>query len=110
MRVRIHIDRLVLDGFPLTAGQGRLVQAAVERELSRLIAGSQESGSGTRYQMEQDARQQHSGHRSLPALIQQGGSVPAASAGHFHPPSAASPSQLGSHIARSVYGRMGSQK
>jgi len=35
--VRVHIERLVLDGLPVTAAQGPLVQAAVEAELTRLI-------------------------------------------------------------------------
>lgn len=38
MNIRLHIDRLVLDGLPLGAHDGRLVQAAVEAELSRLLA------------------------------------------------------------------------
>jgi len=35
--VRVHIERLVLDGLPVTAAQGPRVQAAVEAELTRLI-------------------------------------------------------------------------
>lgn len=37
MTVRIHIERLVLDGLPLTSAQGPAVQAAMEAELGRLI-------------------------------------------------------------------------
>jgi hypothetical protein len=36
--IRVHIDRLVLDGLPVTGGQGPLVQRAVEAELARLFA------------------------------------------------------------------------
>jgi hypothetical protein len=38
MNIRLHIDRLVLDGLPIGAHDGRLVQAALEAELSRLLA------------------------------------------------------------------------
>lgn len=37
MNVHVHIDRLVLDGVPVTAAEGPLVQAAVEAELARLL-------------------------------------------------------------------------
>ena len=36
MRIVVHIDRLVLDGFPAGANT-RQLRAAVERELSRLL-------------------------------------------------------------------------
>ena len=38
MSVRIHIERLVLDGLPLSPAEGPLVKAAVEAELTRLVA------------------------------------------------------------------------
>lgn len=38
MRINIQIDRLVLDGFDLSRSQRPLMQAAFERELSRLLA------------------------------------------------------------------------
>lgn len=37
MTVNLHIDRLVLDGLPIGAQEGPLVQAAIEAELARLI-------------------------------------------------------------------------
>ena len=37
MNIEVHIERLVLDGLPLTASQGRAVQAALEGELARLL-------------------------------------------------------------------------
>ena len=37
MNIRIHIERLILDGLPITHSQGPLVQAAVEAELTRLF-------------------------------------------------------------------------
>ncbi len=35
--IELHIDELVVHGLPLTDSQGRLVQAAVETELARLL-------------------------------------------------------------------------
>lgn len=40
MNIHLHIDRLILDGLPVTATQGAVVQAAVESELARLLAAS----------------------------------------------------------------------
>jgi len=36
--ISLHIERLVLDGLPLTAAQAVRMQASLERELARLIA------------------------------------------------------------------------
>jgi len=38
MKIRLHIERLVLDGLPLERRQAPQVQAALERELSRLLS------------------------------------------------------------------------
>ncbi|MGH8527538.1 MAG: hypothetical protein ACREXY_26010 [Gammaproteobacteria bacterium] len=38
MKINLHIERLVLDGFPMERGRASLVQAAVEAELTRLLA------------------------------------------------------------------------
>lgn len=38
--INVHIERLILDGLPLDQRQGGPVGAAVERELSRLLADS----------------------------------------------------------------------
>jgi hypothetical protein len=40
MRIEVHIERLVLDGLPVTTADGPRVRAAVESELARLFAGS----------------------------------------------------------------------
>jgi hypothetical protein len=37
MKIDLHIERLVLEGLPLTASQGPSVQAAVESELVHLL-------------------------------------------------------------------------
>ena len=93
MTVRIHIDRLLLDGFSFTAGQARQVQVSVERELSRL-ASIRSAG---------DARLDASvGARSA--------AVATATSGLFNPPADATPTQLGRHIAQSIHGGVGSTK
>jgi len=38
MNVRLHIERLILDGLPLAAAGAPHLQAAIESELTRLIA------------------------------------------------------------------------
>ena len=38
MNIELHIERLVLEGLPISSSQGALVQAAVEAELGRLLA------------------------------------------------------------------------
>jgi len=36
-RIELHIERLVLDGLPLWAGDAARIQAAIEAELSRYL-------------------------------------------------------------------------
>jgi hypothetical protein len=38
MRIRVRIDRVILDGVPLSAAQAPYVRAAIESELGRLFA------------------------------------------------------------------------
>ncbi len=38
MKINLHIERLVLDGLPLDPRDGARLQAAVERELARLVS------------------------------------------------------------------------
>lgn len=38
MRIVLHIDRLVLDGLPITGADGPRLRRALARELSRLLA------------------------------------------------------------------------
>ena len=46
MNIKLHIERLVLDGLPVTRSQGPLVQAAMEAELARLMAEGGLAGAG----------------------------------------------------------------
>ena len=56
MRIRIRIDRVILDGVPIAAAHAPLVRAAIESELGRLfverglpgsLAGGQPRGGAT---------------------------------------------------------------
>ena len=38
MNIRVHIERLILDGLNVSAGDGPRVQAAVEAELARMVS------------------------------------------------------------------------
>ncbi len=80
--IKVHIERLVLDGLPVTRAQGPLVQAAVEAELSRLL-----------------------GEGGLGLELAAGGAVPSVRADGINSVGK-SPAQIGRQIARSVYGGM----
>jgi hypothetical protein len=81
MTIRIHIDRLVLEGLPLGHNEGPLVQAAVEAELARLMGGGAPPPSG--------------------------GATARVTAPSISLTSNNSPADLGQQIARSVHGGIG---
>jgi hypothetical protein len=87
MNIRLHIERLVVDGFDLQRADGRLVQAAVQSELTKLLAGN-----GLRHE------------------FKQGVAVPQVRASALEAGPKASPRNLGTRIARSVYGGIGNTK
>lgn len=75
--VHLHIERLVLDGLPVSHHQGSFVQAAIETELTRLLAEvslSQLSGgaaphlSGGSIQVATDSQPAHLGHQIANAI------------------------------------------
>jgi hypothetical protein len=80
MNVNLHIERLVLDGFPLDGRDAALVQAAVRAELTRLFA------------------QNEAGASLASAAVPRLQSAPMRVSGAETPP------RLGSAIAQSVYG------
>jgi len=84
MIMRIHIERLVLDGLPLQPGQGALVQEALEAELSRLL---------TADGLDQSLR--------VTGLISQ------VSGGGISLTSPSDPAYVGRKIAEAVYGGIG---
>jgi len=83
MSIRVHIEQLILDGLPIARSQEPLVQAAVEAELSRLMA---EGG--------------------LAPELASGGAVPSVRADGINSVGG-SPGQIGRQIARAVYGGIG---
>lgn len=83
MKLNLHIERLVLDGLPLTHAQGPLVQHAVEQELTRLMAGG------------------------IAPDLHAGGLIPRATGGAVQFANDASPKQLGTQIAESVHTTLG---
>jgi hypothetical protein len=84
VNIHLHIDRLILDGLPVTSAHAPIVKAAVEAELARLLT---------------DGGLSHELHAGV--------AVPRVSAGPFRPSSDISAPQLGELIARSVYGGIG---
>lgn len=84
MKINLHIDRLVLEGIDLPHAQRPVLQTAVEAELGRLLA---EGGIG--------------------ADLAGGGAVPSVRASGFEMGADGNPDQLGTRIARSVYGGIG---
>lgn len=81
MKVKVRIDRLVLDGLPVTAAQGPLVRRAVEVELARLLAATDPRG-----------------------LARTGGASPVERAPGVRLAGGEGPGVLGTRIARSVHG------
>lgn len=86
MNIHFHIEKLILDGLPVEQRHGPLLQAAVEAELTRLLA-----------EMGLD-----SGLHSAGALQ----SLPASS--RLQISSDTNPVQIGNQIAQSVYSILGS--
>lgn len=84
MNIQLNIERLVLDGLPLTRREGVLVQAAVETELARLL---QTEG--------------------LSPVLTGGGMTPHLAAPGISFTPGGDPAALGTQIAHSVYGSIG---
>ncbi len=84
MRTRVHIERLILDGLPLTTRAGARVGAAVERELARLLAAD-----------------------GVPEHLRAGGAVPRVAAPRLQFASGDRPDTIGRKIARSIHRGLG---
>jgi hypothetical protein len=87
MNVRLHIDRLVLDGVNVSAGGRPRLQAAIESELARLIAAG-----------------------GISPELARGIALPAIPAPQMTLAPDAKPAQLGSAIAGAVYGSVGGKR
>ena len=84
MNIKLHIDRLILDGIDVGPAQRPALQAALETELGRLLA---EGGIGDG--------------------LAGGGTVPSVRADSFKLSGEGNAERLGRQIARSVYGGIG---
>jgi hypothetical protein len=80
--IDLHIEELVLDGFP--PGDRHRIGAALERELTRLLA-----------------------ERGVPAGWERGGEAPQLNGGSFEAKPGARPERVGAQIAQSVFRGMG---
>jgi hypothetical protein len=83
MKIRIDIDRLVIEGLPIASRDAALIHAAVERELTRLV-----------------------GDGGIHPHMQSGVALPRVAAPAIRL-KRESPARLGESIARSVYGAIG---
>jgi hypothetical protein len=81
--IRLHIERLVLEGLPVSHHQGAFVQAAIETELTRLL-----------------------GEGNLSALS--GGAVPHLPVASIQLAHDNKPSSMGRQIAQALYGGLAS--
>jgi len=85
--IQLHIERLVLEGLPMSQHQSALVHAAVEQELGRLLRA-----------------------KELSSQIPSGGAVPALQGGTIHGVNSAIPMRLGAQIAGAVHSAIGDRK
>ena len=84
MRIEVHIQRLVLEGLPVSSAEGARVRAAVANELARMLALG-----------------------GLAHQLRGGGAVPRVAAPHFDLALRERPDAIGRHIARSVHAGIG---
>ena len=84
MKINLHIERLVLEGLPLSSGQAPLVQLAVQQELTRLLRSN-----------------------GIAPGFMSGGAMPHASGGNMQLAPETSPRQMGTQIAQSVHEGLG---
>ena len=84
MNIRIHIERLVLEGLEMGAGDGAKVKRAVEAELSRLLSA-----------------------RGVAPSLHGGGALARIQANPVSMAKDTDPETLGERIASSVYGGIG---
>ena len=84
MNINLHIERLILDGLPVSSLQGAAVRAAIERELARALTAG-----------------------GLPGQWSTGGAVPRLPAQQFNLAPGERPDAIGRHIARSLHRGIG---
>lgn len=86
MNIRLHIERLVLDGLQLNGADGAQLKASLEAELGRLLSAGGINGA-----------------------IAAGGTLPRVDAAPMQVRRGATPAQIGSGIAQSVFSGVGKQ-
>jgi hypothetical protein len=86
MNINLHIERLILDGLPVEGSQAPNVQAAVEAELTRLLA-----------------------QNGLAGGLQAGSILPSIHVNHIQFTPENTPIQMGTQIAKSVYSGIGNK-
>jgi hypothetical protein len=86
MNINVHIERLILDGVPESHAQGPIIGAAMETELTRLLATG-----------------------GLEASLQSGGAWPNLPVSIVQL-TASKPAQLGQQIAQAIYGGIGQKE
>ena len=84
MNINLHIEHLILDGLPVTPHHGRLVQAAVETELARLLTNG-----------------------AISSDLTQGMAVPYLPVANISLNQNSNPTQLGQQIAQAIYTGIG---
>jgi hypothetical protein len=84
MKIRLHIERLILDGVTLSAAERPRLQAAVEMELGRLL-----------------------GERGIANGLESGVAIDAVRGGTVQLPREVSGTGLGKQVALAVYGGIG---
>ncbi len=87
MNININIERLVLDGIDLKPGQGRVLKAAVEAELSALLRDG-----------------------AIAPELRTGGAYPGVNADSIQMSAKPEAAELGGQIARAVYSGIGERK
>ena len=85
MNITIEIEHLILDGIDIAPGERPALQAALERELGRLVAGDLLAGA------------------SAPGGLKQSGTAPNVRGGDVRLAPGGTPAQWGRQIARAVY-------
>lgn len=84
MNINLHIERLVLDGLDIAAGERRLLQFAVEAELARLLSAG-----------------------GITAELASGGALPRLAGNSIQLQHAKGPAEVGRQIAGALYGGIG---
>lgn len=79
--LRLHIERLVLDGLPIQRSQGAVFQSALESELARLLT-----------------------ERGVPPALSQGGALARIDGGAFHLAPESKAQTTATQVAQAVYG------